>query len=371
MIHKTNTSTHESYFLNIMKRKTILHKLQKKGIILNEGCHLMTRIRKTNYFDKFKLKKMISFLRTDVINHYTKGFTNFPVNFLHDILPLKLKFLPESYVLEENNNIIGMVTILPTAGNPLKIEISRLFLEQDYFNAGKQLIDFIIAKYGARGASTFVAKVDDSYNELLHLFADGCGFRQCSSEQLWKLNNIHLSKIDNVFIRPFKNSDAQAIAMLFNDSIITHFKYSISRTKDEYLDSLFKGLKNDCTFKYVIEDENLKTIKAYFSLTTSDNNNYILNVTTSPWHDCSWDSILDFTIAQITKRKKEFNIYIKVEKYTVTAEGLEQYLTEKGAICVQNKLILVKDFYKIIKEPQQTHKILLFNEINEKPVFKI
>lgn len=331
----------------------------------------MVRIRKANYFDKFRLKKMISFLSSDAINHYTKVFMNFPFNIFHDVLPLSLKFLPESYVIEENKNIFGMVTLSPTVGNPFKLNISRLFLEQDYFNAGKQLLEYVISKYGAKGASTFIAKIDDSYDELLHLFAEGCGFRQCSSEQLWKMESIRFSKNDNSFIRPFKNSDSQAVAMLFNDSVITHFKYSISRTKNEYTEPVFKGLNNDYKLKYVVEDENLKTIKSYFSLTTSDNLNYILDVTTSPWYDCSWDDILNFTINQIAKRQKDFYLFVKVKKYTTTAENFEQYLVEKGFKCVQNQLVLIKDFYKLIKETQPLHRVVLFNEINEKPVFKI
>lgn len=331
----------------------------------------MVRIRKANYFDKFKLKKMISFLSSDAINHYTKVFMSFPFNLLHDILPLQLKFLPESYVIEENQEILGMVTVLPVPGNPFKLTINRLFLEHDYFNVGKQLIEFIIAKYGAKGASNFVATVDDSYDDLLCLFVDGCGFRQCSSEQLWKMGSIRFSSTENTLFRPFKNSDSQAVAMLFNDSVITHFKYSISRTKDEYLEPFFGGLTENYQFKYVIEDENLKTVKAYLSLTTGDNFNYILDVTTSPWHDCSWDDILDFTINQISKRKKDFNLFVKVKNYTTTAEKFEKYLVEKEFKCVQNQLILVKDFYKIIKEPQALHRVVFFNEINEKPVFKV
>lgn len=331
----------------------------------------MVRIRKANYFDKFKLKKMISFLSSDIINHYTKVFMNFPFNTIHNLLPLSLKFLPESYVIDENKNIIGMVTVSPTAGNPYKLAISRLFLEHNYFNAGKQLIEFVIAKYGAKGATTFIARIDDSYDELLHLFIEGCGFRQCSSEQLWKMEEIRFSKENSTFFRPFKNSDAQAVAMLFNDSVITHFKHSISRTKNEYLEPIFSGLMENYKFKYVAEDEKLKTVKAYFSVITNDNLNYILDVTTSPWYDCSWEDILNFTINQISKRKKEFSLFVKVKKYTTTAESFEKYLIEKGFKCMQNQLVLVKDFYKLVKEEQPLHRVVLFNEINEKPVFKI
>lgn len=332
---------------------------------------MVRQIRKTNYFDKSKLKKMISFLGTDAINHYTKVFMNFPFNLIHNLLPLNLKFLPESYVIEENKEIIGMVTVAPTAGNPFKLDINRLFLEQDYFNAGKQLIDFVISKYGAKGASNFVAKIDDSYDELLELFSEGCGFRQCSSEQLWKMDTIRFSKTENTFFRPFKNSDAQATAMLFNDTVITHFKHSLSKTKQEYQEPLFQGLAEETRFKYVIEDENLKTLKAYFAFSTFDNTNYILDITMSPWYDCSLDDILNFTINQINKRQKDFSLFVKLKKYTTTAETHEQYLLEKGFKCVQNQVVLVKDFYKLVKETPPLQKIVLFNGINEKPVFKI
>jgi len=331
----------------------------------------MARIRKPLFTDKYKLKKMISFLSTDAVNQYTKVLINSPFcPSLHDLLPQSMKFLPESYVLAEEKEIIGMITVSPSIGNPFRINISRLFLEQNYFNAGKQLIEFVISKYGAKGATSFIAAIDDSHNELLSLFIDGCGFRQCSSEQLWEMKTMHFTKTNDTFFRPFKNSDAQAVAMLFNDSVITHFKHSIEKTKDEYLDPLFQGLRNDYDLKYVIEDEKTKTIKAYFSLTTSDNLNYILDITTSPWYDCSYEDILDFTVGQMTRRKRDFCLFVKMKKYTTKAEIFEKFLLEKEFKCIQNQLILVKDFYRLIKEPQETHKVLLFNEINEKPVFK-
>lgn len=331
----------------------------------------VARIRRPLYFDKYKLKKMISFLSTDAVNQYTKVLDSYPFCFVHELLPQALKFLPESYVLAEKNELIAMITVAPNAGNPFRLNISRLYLEQNYYNSGKQLIEFVISRYGAKGATSFTAAIDDSHDELLMLFVEGCGFRQCSSEQLWKMNAIHFSKSENTFFRPFKNSDSQAVAMLFNDSVITHFKHSIEKTKNEYLDPLFQGLKNTYNLKFVIEDEKTKTIKAYFSLTTTDNTNYILDITSSPWYDCSYDDILSFTLNQITKRRHDFKLFVKNKKYSIKSELLENYLNEKDFSCVQNQLILVKDFYKIIKEPQNARKIMLFNELNEKPIFKV
>jgi len=135
---------------------------------------------------------------------------------------------------------------------------------------------------------------------------------------------------------PIVGAQARALFVV-NDSVITHFKYSISKTKQEYFEPLFSGLKNSSEFKYIIEDENTKTIKAFCSLTTNDNVNYILDITQSSGYDCSFDDILDFTIKQISKRQKDFNLYIKLKKYTTTAEKLEKYLLENQAKCIQEK----------------------------------
>jgi len=331
----------------------------------------MARIRRLRYFDKHKLKKMISFLGSDAISHYTKAFMSFPFNALHDILPLKLKFLPESYVLAENKDMIGMITVSPCVGNPFRLHINRLFLERNYFDAGKQLIEFIIAKYGAKGANNFIAAIDSSYTELLTLFTEGCGFRQCSSEQLWKMDTIRFEQPSGTFFRPFKNSDAEDVAVLFNDSVISHFRHSLAKVPQEYAEPIFAGLSSTYKLKYVVDEEKTKKLQAYFSLTTRDNSSYILDITKSAWHDCSYEDVLNFTINELSKRQKDFSLFVKVKKYTQSAENFEKYLIEKNFKCVQNKIILVKDFYKLIKEPEQSHKIVLFNEISEKPVFKI
>lgn len=331
----------------------------------------MARIKKVGYFDILRLKKKISFLSTNVLKHYTKVFMNFPLGVFHEFLPIKFKFLPESYIIQENKEILGLITISPTPGNPYRLVITRFFLEQDCFNEGKQLIDFVIAKYGAKGATSFISTVDDSYDELLYLFADECGFRQCSSEQLWKLEEIRFSNASEVFIRPFKNSDAKAAAECFNDSVITHFKYSISKSKEEYSEPLFSGLSEHYKLRFVLEDENRKSINAFFSIKTADNSNYILNITNSGWCECPYEEILKFSVNQISRRSKKFNLFVKLNNYTSTAELLETYLKSIGAKCFQNQLILVKDFHRVVKDPEFSNKIALFSSIYEKPVFKI
>lgn len=329
----------------------------------------MAQIRKARFSDKFKLKKTISFLSSDEINLYTNVLMSFPFNVLHDMLPLKLKFLPESYVLHKKNEIMGMITLTPIAGNPYKLKIDRLFLEKNCFNVGKQLIEFVVARYGAKGAYNFQVAVNDNQEDLMDLFINGCGFRQCACEEIWKINDKNFCKTGDNFIRPFKNNDAKSVATLFNDSILTPFKHSISRTKNEYYEPLFYGLSSKYKLKYVIEDLN-KSIVAYFSVYTTNNKDYFADLTTSNWFEFNYDDIFSFIINQISKRQKDFNLFVKLKKYVNKSEQMEKYFNEKEFERVQSKAILTKDFYRLVKQPVMSEKIVLFGEASGKPVFK-
>lgn len=324
----------------------------------------MVRIRRTNYLDIFKIKNLDSYLESGT-------FFNAPFSTLLNILPLKYRFLPESYALEHHNNIAGAICTTPSIGNHQKWIINQLLLNKNDLEAGKELVNFIISRYGAKGATSFVTKIDSSFDDILRLFIDGCGFRQCSSEQLWSFEEIRFSNRGNTFFRPFKNSDAQAVAMIFNDSVMTHFKHSISKTKDEYKDTFCSGLNNDYSLNFVVEDKQFKTVSAHFSITTSDNLNYVLNISKSIWYECEWEDILQFSVDQISKRTKKFKLHVRIKKYTINAEHFEKYLAEKGAKQTKNEIVLVKDFYRVIKENEyfNAKNIIMFNEANNKPVF--
>ncbi len=330
----------------------------------------MTIIRKLRNSDKNKVKDMISFLGNDEAEKFVKKLVNTSCALFHYWLPLKMKFQTESYVLVDKDDLHGMISVLPVSGNPFKINITKLLFKTDYYDIGKQLVEFVISRFGAKGAQTFIVNIDESFDELLKLFIDGCGFRKCASEELWRVNNIDFRTPETTAFRTFKNSDAQAVAMLFNDSLITYFKPSLLKTKGEYLEKTFKGLVDNTELKYVLEDENLQTILAYFSLETYDNHNYILDITASNGFELNFDVILGFAKAQIAKRQKDFSLFIKLKKYTQNSENLEQYLKDKDFKCVQSQMVLVKDFYKLIKQDVPTHEVVLFSETS-RPVFKI
>ncbi len=330
----------------------------------------MAHIRKTNYLDKLKIKKMISFLNPNVIKYYTRIFRYFPFAHLHSYLPLCFKFLPESYVIEENKNILGLIALSPAHANPFKQTISRLFLDNEDLQVGKQLIDFAVARYGAKGAYLFLSVVDTDNDELIELFTKKCGFRHCSSKELWLVPDINFDNENTSFIRPFKNSDAQDVVDLYNNCLITHFKPSLSKQKEEYTDPPFKSLDNYLMLKYIIVEETSKKPKAFLSIMSNDNENFILTITKSMWYDVSVDDILRFSKREIKKRNKNAQLFVKVRRYTQQTDILEQYLKEKGASCSQCQAILVKDFYREVKETNK-NKILLFNQIKNNAAYKV
>ena len=336
----------------------------------------MAKIRNLAFKDISKLKKMISRISNlssaDMPFGY-RTYVPFPLNFINRILPLSLKFAHDSYVAIEDGKICGFVTIKPQDKNPQSWRVSKLFLDENGYDTGRQLISYIIAKYGAMGANTFSVKVDENHEELLELFSKGCGFRACSTEQLWKMEDIKLSapSLDKGFFRPFKNSDASTAAGIHNELIYPHFRYSLAKTPAEFENVIFNGLYKTSFFKYVIEDRSKHSVKGYFSIQTNDNENFILSVDLVSAFDDYLNDVINFAINRIMMRKKVFNLYFRNKKYQTNGAKIEKYLNNNGFKNVKTRIVLVKDYYKRIQENERYSKpAMAFSDISRKPAFK-
>ena len=60
---------------------------------------------------------------------------------------------------------------------------------------------------------------------------------------------------------------------------------------------------------------------------------------------------------------------MKLKKYVSNSKDLDEYLQNNKFNCVQTQMILVKDFYKLIKQESQTSEVVLFAETGG--VFKV
>lgn len=319
----------------------------------------MSTIRRLNFWDSPKLKKMIFYLESG--ENLRKDLMSEAFRVIHRFLPLKYKFMPESYILLEGKEILGLVTVAPTLGNPYKLNITRLVFDKNLYDVGKQLIEFVTSRYAAKGATSFTVTVDQCHDELINLFIQGCGFRHCSYENLWKLSDVKFSDKVSSF-RAFQNSDAKEVAELYNFELIDIFKHSLKRVSHEFIEPFFEGITNFYKNRYVLEDFVKRKILAYMSLTTTDNLNYIIDLTQSSCYDFNYDEILGFAIKEIARRKNVFYPFVKQKQYMKSSEKFEEYLHSKDCQCIQTQLVLVKDFYRPVKQEQNALQVFLFGE---------
>lgn len=322
----------------------------------------MRKIRKLNFFDKPKLKKIMTFLQTNGGTEFLDLMTNVFPGHLHYLLPLKYKFLNESYILTEDKNILGLITTKTFSGNPYKINIAQLMFRENNYEFAQQMIEFVIAQYGALGAQTFFALIDEKFSELVNLMLNNCGFRQCSSEQIWEVTKKRYKKPKTLVCRRFRKSDAKSIADVYNDSLLTHFKPTLTRVEKEFSEGYCKGLKYQTEYRYVIEDNS--NIIGYFKITTPDNQNYTVDFNYSNGYEIDFDNIMYLVKREIIKRQRDFKLFVKLKNYINTNDAQRTYFEHKGFKCLNTKILLTKDFYKPVKEFTYEEKFALMGGLN-------
>ncbi len=317
------------------------------------------QIRRLTYFDYRKLKRLVSYLCSDENDKLAKSIMEEPIGIINAILPLSLKFKSESFILVDEDEILGLITTARTPGNPNKINITRLIFKENFYEVGKRLVEFVIQKFGGLGATSFMVTIDECHDELFNLFINGCGFRQCASETLWKIDKPIPEK-PQIKWRYAQNNDAKKIAELYNSEVINIYKPSLLRHPKEFQDAFFSGFNDFYKTRFVIEED--KNILGYFSITTTDNLNYILDLTVNSGYDFEYEKIINVMLCEIARKKKAFFPIIKQKKYIKDSERYENYLTSKGYNPIQTKQILVKDFYKPIKQESANWSVFLLGE---------
>ncbi|MCM1002940.1 MAG: hypothetical protein NC408_01205 [Candidatus Gastranaerophilales bacterium] len=323
----------------------------------------MSKIRKLYYFDKKNTQEMISFLNNNVYDTYINHIMFNPFIPLHHLLPLRFKFLPESYILKDKKEVKGLITIAPINSRVKKMEIQKLLFEEGAREDAIELIQYVVSKYKAMGAVSIIVKVDDYLPDLLSMFVSKCGFSQISYEKLWRVNKFIETDYDKKEFREFRNSDAQLIANLYNEALLPHFRPLLSRDVKEFKETLFKGLSYYSEYKYIIEDKKSKNIIGGISIRTSDNENFVVDIIQTGWMDVDINAILAFATDQIKKRKKRFGLFVKTKRYTNAGEKLEKQFMENGFECVQNQIVLTNSSARVLKNSERTGKYTVLSNL--------
>ena len=218
---------------------------------------------------------------------------------------------------------------------------------------------YVIQKFGGLGATSFMVTIDECHDELSNLFLNGCGFRQCASETLWKIEKPIPQKTDLIW-RYAQNNDSKHIAELYNSELLNIYKPSLTRHEKEFQDAFFSGFNDYYKTRCVLEEE--KKLLGYFSITTSDNLNYIFDMTLNSGYQIDYEKVINTMLCEIARKRKAFYPLIKQKKYLKDSERLGNYLESKGYNRIQTKQILVKDFYKPIKQESANWNVFLLGE---------
>jgi len=316
----------------------------------------MSKIRKLYYFDKKKTLEMVSFLNNDAGSAYINGIMFNPLTLLHHLLPLRFKYLPESYVLQNKKDIKGLITVAPNRGRQKKVEIKKLFFEENSYEEAAELVQYAVSRYKAMGAASVLVKVDDYLPELISMFITKCGFSQISYERLWRITKFPEGTYDKKEYRHFRNSDAQTVAGIYNDSLLPHFRPLLSIEAKEFKESLFRGLSYIEEFKYTIIDKKTRNIMGCIVIQTTDNENYILDIIQNSWASLDINEILCYAINKIKRRNKKFGLFVRTKKYTNLGENYDKTFMEKGFECIQNQNLLTNSSARVLKVEEKTGK---------------
>jgi len=314
----------------------------------------MTKIIPIRFSDMDKIRKMIEYvspkISSDKLNE--EAFMYFPFNGLHEILPLGLKFLQECYVAVEGNELLGMISLAPDGNQKTRWKINRLILNPDAYDIGKQLVDYVVNKYGGTGVETFLTTINENYAEALALFHTACSFRTCSKINIWEITNFSdkLYEAKDVSLKIPENSDAKKLYELDCEAIYPKFKTTLMKTEKDFLyntpNRLINRLKGHHVEYFWLENIARNSAEGMLSISTKDKNNYWIDITISFAYQEYYKDILNFAVKKIFSVNSHAKIYTGVRNFHQANKKMTEVLTENNFVQTTNFEILVKDYWR-------------------------
>ncbi len=328
----------------------------------------MAQIKSTVFYNPKKLKDLSQSSGFD----FNKPAIPYLFSFINYFLPLRAKFISESYVAYEKDKIHGFITIERDERSRKRLKITKVFLEQNSFDIGKLLVQYIISRYCANGAVSYQVVVEDSQADMLFLFVEGCGFRKNAHELIYKVNSDDLKYDENAISEGFKfykNVKSADVCRLYNLNINSYQRHSFARTKEQFEPYFAAGMCDKISFSYVLEDEQKGKVYGYFNITTYNNVDYMLDFVLDAAFEVYFEDALCYIVHCLGKRVKSSNLYVKIKTYFTNHKIFKEYCENKGWELVKSSCILTKDYLKEIKESSLLKSAkIVFNDIT--PAFK-
>jgi len=257
--------------------------------------------------------------------------------FLNHLLPLRLKFAPESFIILINKIEKGIITLEKDSKSCTRFKITKLILEQ--FSIANQLTNYVISRYRAMGAQSFYAVVDELQNDLIHIFKNELNFRICGYEYLYRINSMNYNS--SLILKTLKKENIKEVTKFYNENINSFNRFLFKRENYQF--------QKKC-IQYIFYNDNNSKILGYFEIATKNNLDYYINFTI----DCAYNiyllDALKFIYSKIKQKNKKFNLFIKIKDYFMNSKELITILNENNCDFISKSQILAKDYYQEIKQ---------------------
>lgn len=258
--------------------------------------------------------------------------------FINHILPLRLKFANESFIALSDNKKEALITLDKDSKSISRFKITKLILEENSTSIACELVNYVISRYKAMGASSFYVVVDEKQTDLLNIFQNELNFRACGFEYLYKINSINTSA--TLFLKPYKKELVGNICKFYNENINSFNRFLFGRQNYQF--------SNGCQ-KYIFSEENDK-ILAYFEVATKNNIDFYINFSIDFAYNIYLTDAIKIIYTKIKQKNKNANLYIKIKDYFMNSKELIAILNENNMEFVSKSKILAKDYYKEIKQ---------------------
>jgi len=331
----------------------------------------MAKIKRLNSSDIRKIQEMVEYIQPGISPNIfsEENFVLFPIDMLHSLLPSNLKFLQESYVAKENRNLLGLISLIPEGRSKTRWKINRLVLNINAYEVGKQLIDYVVNKYGGSGVETFITTINENYHEAIDLFKNACGFRSCTQVHIWENENPEIKDFKNIpQLRNFKPSDSKLLQELEEQCIFPHFRPSLCRSVSDFnfglknrLLDFFKGYS---VKRWVLDNPSQNSIEGYTVIMSMDGMSYWIDIMLSLAYQEYYEDLLNYACKFAKSINPNAKIYVNLRKYYQSNKKLNEVLINQNFQQTCSFQVLVKDYWKVTPVDEgKKSPIIIFPDI--------
>ncbi len=292
-----------------------------------------------------------------------------PFHTINRFLPLSLKFLPEIFVALADRRVLGLVWLSRDGHRQDRWKIEQVIIDPDSYasyDVGKQLIYYVINKFGASGVETFLAYVDPQYDEGLALLKD-CGFRHCTKVHTYQLEGMHETiKHKPILIQGIqeaRQADGRKLQELHSETLLPQVRISLRKSPEDLYPTFWerwrRRVQGEFYKRWVISPGAQDYLYGSIALSTWDYKHFELSMAVSPAWEHGAEDLLSFGLQQVYKCAS--NPKITINAYDFQKSKLA-VLDTLGFERVNTTEILVKDYWIPLadRELKARNPVLLF-----------